>query len=111
MNLLELKELVEHIEQQATRQRLNLEDVQVVIPTHKLGMIGGTPNTGIKSIYLGFDWDRGKLLIIPEKTLREIDKDEIKALRDKYEELSWKKSKIDRLLRENKKLKEQLSNK
>ncbi len=109
MTLLELKELVEQMEQQAIRQRLNLEDVQVVIATHKLGLIGGTPNTNIKCINLGFDWDRGKLIIYPEQTLREIDRDEIKALKDKYEELGWSKYKIDKIVKENKKLKEQLN--
>ena len=109
MTLSELKELVEQMEQQAIRQCLNLEDVQVVITTHKVGIIGGTPHTNIKSINLGFDWDRGKLIIHPEQTLREIDRDEIKALKDKYEELGWNKYKIDKIIKENKKLKEQLN--
>lgn len=109
MSLSELKELVEQMEQQVIRQRLNLEDVQVVIATHKVGLIGGTPNTNVKRIDLGFDWDRGKLIIYPEQTLREIDRDEIKALKDKYEELGWSKYKIDKIVKENKKLKEQLN--
>lgn len=109
MTLSELKELVEQTEQQAVRQRLNLEDVQVVIASHKVGLIGGTPNTNIKSINLGFDWDTGKLIIYPEQTLREIDRDEIKTLNDNYEELSWSKYKIDKIVKENKKLKEQLN--
>ena len=109
MTLLELKELVCEIEQQAIRQRLNLEDVQVVIATHKVGLIGGTPNTNIKCINLGFDWDRGKLIIYPEQILREINRDEIKTLKDNYEELSWSKYTIDKLVKENKRLKEQLS--
>lgn len=109
MTLSELKELVEQMEQQAIRQRLNLEDVQVVIATHKVGLIGGTPNTNIKCINLGFDWDSGKLIIYPEQTLREIGRDEIKALKDKYEELGWSKYKIDKIVKENKKLKEQLN--
>ena len=51
-------------------------------------MIGGTPHTNIQSINLGFDWDRGKLIIYPEQTLSEIDRDEIKTLKDKYTEQS-----------------------
>ena len=109
MTLLELKELVCAIEQQAIRQRLNLEDVQVVIATHKVGLIGGTSNTNVKSANLGFDWDTGKLLIYPEQTLREINRDEIKALKDNYEELGWSKYKIDKIVKENKRLKEQLN--
>lgn len=111
MNLLELKKLVELFEQQAARQHMNLEDIQVVIASHKIGMLGGTPSTSVKSINLGFDWDKGKLIISPENILREIDRDEIKMLRDKYEELSWKKSRIDRIVKENKRLKEQLDSK
>lgn len=109
MTLLELKELVCAIEQHAIRQRLNLEDIQVVIATHKVGVIGGTPHTNIQSINLGFDWDRGKLIIYPEQTLREIDRDEIKTLKDKYEELGWSKYQIDKLVNDNKRLKEQLN--
>lgn len=109
MTLSELKELVEQMEQQAIRQRLNLEDIQVVIASHKVGLIGGTPSTNIKYISLGFDWDKGKLIIYPEQTLREIDRDEIKTLKDKYEELGWSKYKIDKIVKENKKLKEQLN--
>lgn len=56
MTLSELKELVEQMEQHAIRQRLNLEDIQVVIASHKVGLIGGTPSTNIKYISLGFDW-------------------------------------------------------
>lgn len=109
MTLSELKELVEQMEQQAVRQRLNLEEIQVVIASHKVGLIGGTPSTNIKDINLGFDWDSGKLIIYPEQTLREIDRDEIKTLRDKYEELGWSKYEIDKIVKENKKLKEQLN--
>lgn len=109
MTILELKELVCAIEQQAIRQRLNLEDVKVVIATHKVGLIGGTPNTNIKSINLGFDWDAGKLTIYPEQTLLEIDRDEIKTLKDNYEELGRNKYMMYKLVKENKRLKEQLS--
>lgn len=109
MTLSELKELVEQMEQQAVRQRLNLEEIQVVIASHKVGLIGGTPSTNIKDINLGFDWDKGKLIIYPEQTLREIDRDEIKTLRDKYEELVWSKYEFDKIVKENKKLKEQLN--
>lgn len=109
MTLSELKELVEQMEQQAVRQRLNLEEIQVVIASHKVGLIGGTPSTNIKDINLGFDWDKGKLIIYPEQTLREIDRDEIKTLGDKYEELVWSKYEIDKIVKENKKLKEQLN--
>lgn len=72
-------------------------------------MIGGTPNTNIKCINLGFDWDRSKLIIYPEQTLWEISRDEIKTLKDNYEELGWGKYKIDKTVKENKKLKEQLN--
>jgi len=30
---------------------------------------GGTPTVDIKMVYAGFDWDKGKLIIIPEKPL------------------------------------------
>ena len=54
------------------------------------------------------DWEKGSFLIIPAKELREIDCDEIKKLRDEYEELSWTAYKINQLKRKNKDLQEQL---
>lgn len=106
MNLQELKDLIERIEK---TQGVNLEEVELAIHSVKIGTMGPSPITPVKSIQLGFDWDKGKLLIRPTCDLREVDRNEIKAIRVKYEELSWKKSQIDRLLRENKKLKEQLN--
>lgn len=106
MNIQELKDIIERIEK---TQRVNLEEIELAIHSIKIGNMGHLPTTPVKNIQLGFDWDTGKLIIYPEQTLREIDRDEIKTLKDNYEELGWSKYKIDRIVKENKRLKEQLN--
>ena len=105
MKAKELKEIIEHLE----NNNYNLEDVEVVVPTVKLGCVGPTPTTSIQSAIEGIDWDNNKLLLYPETTLREIDQDEIKSLREKYEDLGWKAYEINNLKRENKKLKDKIN--
>jgi hypothetical protein len=107
MNLEELKRAVDFAYDRATgyASRDNPENYTVVIPVYRVGSVGGTPSVVVKSLSVGFDWDRGKIFINPESRLREIDRDEIKSLQDKYDELGWKKMQIDELKREIKKLK------
>lgn len=104
MNLLELKQIVDH----AVEHSHDLDQITVRILTFKVGSAGHVPCTDVKSMMMGFDWEARSFLIQPESTLREIDRDEIKTLRDKYEELSWSLYRIDKIKRENKQLKEQL---
>jgi hypothetical protein len=90
------------------------QDWQVVIPVYRVGAVGGTPSVGIKIVTSGFDWDNGRIFIRPETELREIDRDEIKTMQDKYEELGWKHYEISGLKKENEKLRkriEELENK
>lgn len=108
MTLSELKELVDRAYDSATRCHRDPEKVTVYIPTFKVGSAGHIPVTGVKSVYMGFDWEANSCIITPDVVLREIDRNEIDALHKKYEELSWKLSDINRIKRENKQLKEQL---
>lgn len=105
MKIKELKEIIEHLE----NNNYNLEDIEVVVTTMKLGCAGATPTTGIQSAFKGIDWDNNKLLLYPETTLREIEQDEIKPLKEKYEEVGWKAYEINNLKRENKKLKDKIN--
>ena len=105
MKVKELKEIIERLE----NNNYNIEDIEVVVPTVKLGCVGPTPTTSIQSAFVGIDWDNNKLLLYPETTLREIDRDEIKSLREKYEDLGWKAYEINNLKRENKKLKDKIN--
>lgn len=105
MNLLELKQLVEYAVESSIRQHKDPEKVTVYIPTYKTGSAGHIPCTGVAHANMGFDWEASSFLITPEKTLREIDRDEIKSLKDKYEELSWSHYKVSKIKRENETLK------
>lgn len=85
-----------------------MDDWQVVIPVYRVGAVGGTPSVNIKIVRGGIDWDSGRIFIEPETRLREIDRDEIKVLQDKYEELGWKQYKISGLQKEIKSLKKKI---
>lgn len=108
MKLSEFKQLVDRAYENAMRGQRDPDNVTVYISTFKVGTAGHIPVTGVKSIHMGFDWEANSCIITPEKQLREIDRDEIKSFHDQYEELSWKLSDINRLKRENKRLKEQV---
>lgn len=108
MNLLELKNLVDFAIEGATRYHQDPEKITVYIPSYKTGWAGHLPCTGVKSAHKGFDWESSSFLIFPEKELREIDRDEIKVLRDKYEELSWSHYKVSKIKKENETLKQKL---
>jgi hypothetical protein len=86
-----------------------LDEFRVGIQTTKLNSIGGTYITDIKSVNFGFDWDNNKLLIYPEKELREIDLNELDNIRKELERIGWDQFQNRNLKRENKKLKERIS--
>ena len=109
MNLTELKQLVDRAYDSAMRGHRDPDKVTAYISTFKVGTAGHIPVTGVKSVHIGFDWEANSCIITPEVQLREIDRDEIKTLQEKYEELSWKQMDINRLKRENKQLKGQLA--
>lgn len=81
-----------------------LDEIRVGIQTTKLNVAGGTYISDIKNVNFGFDWDNNKLIITPEKTLREIDLDEIASMRDELSKIGWTVYKFNNLKRENKKL-------
>lgn len=108
MNLEELKRSVDFLFDNSNRYGYNDAETKTVgIEIKVIGSVGGTPICGVRSIQAGFDWDSGKIIIVPERNLRLVDVDELEILRKKYEELSWKKYEIDGLKREIKKLKEE----
>lgn len=101
---MKLSEFIELLTRYAERN----EDFKVVIPVYRVGSVGGQSFVEVNTAYPGFDWDNGKFFIVPDVQLREIDRDEIKQLQAKYDELGWKQYKIDGLKRENKRLKDEL---
>ena len=81
-----------------------LEEFTVGIKTVKLNSVGGTYLTDIKSINYGFDWDNNKLILTPEKELREVDLDEVASMRDELSKIGWTAYEFNSLKKENKKL-------
>jgi hypothetical protein len=100
------KELILQVERAIQFGRM--DDWKVVIPVRRIGSIGGTPCVNIESVSAGFDWDSGKVFLSTKESLREIDRDEIKAIRDKYEELGWSQYKIGKIKKENEMLKKRI---
>lgn len=98
------KELIFQLERVTQFSKGRMDDWQVVIPVYRVGAVGGTPSVSIKIVRGGIDWDKGRIFIEPETRLREIDRDEIKMMQDKYEELGWKHYEISGLKKENKRL-------
>ena len=90
MNLKELKETVDRLMRSCELGREDPEKITVGIMVKRVGQIGSQPWVGVKAMNLGFDWDKGKLLISAESDLREIDRDEFKALMKAYDELGEK---------------------
>lgn len=109
MKLNELKEIVDHAVENCERRHMSADKITVYIPTFKTGTAGHIPVTAIKGANLGFDWEASSFLIWPEVELREIDRDEIKALREKYEELAWSHYKISKVKEENTLLKAEIA--
>lgn len=109
MTLSQLKEIVDwHYNNQLKNGYPHPTDTRVGIVVQTVGSIGGTPTVDIKSIYAGFDWDNGKLLIYPEKDLRTIEADELLALRKANEKEGWVEYENRGLKAEVKRLRKQL---
>lgn len=108
MNLEEFKQAIDFAHQQCEHPYQTPEEITVRIPVYRLGSDGHRSCVDVANATLGFDWEKGSFLITPAKELRETDCDEIKKLRDEYEELSWSLYKINQLKRANKELQRQL---
>jgi hypothetical protein len=59
-----LKELKERVDYEMRDERNGY--IEVRIPNHKKGMMGGTPATVVKYAHRGIDWDHGVFFIVPE---------------------------------------------
>lgn len=61
-----LNELKTRIDRLCSIHGKRADDITVGIVVDK-PHVGSRPTTGIRDIYVGIDWDRNKLLIVPEK--------------------------------------------
>jgi hypothetical protein len=107
MKLSELKEIIDvHMASEYTPK-----DVKVVVRVVRPHSIGALPTVDIQHANMGFDWDHGKFILTAESDLREINRDEIKQLRKKIDELGEEYTHLARLKAENHSLKEKLKHK
>lgn len=96
------------------------EDSSIVIPIKKLfTTIGGSPYVNVNYVNVGFDWDKGKIFIVPEEPLMKVSDYEgapnlIKELQEKvgllqYEARHYRAEmkKLQTKLKENENAKQQ----
>lgn len=83
---MKLSELVNSISELSPR----ILDYDLAIQIEKpYTTIGPTPIVPVKNFHVGFDWDNGKLLIIPENPLIEKDIDFVKQFKDLQDKAGW----------------------
>ena len=111
MNLQELYNIVEREMIQCQQRHQDPTDLRVCIPIQTVTAIGGTPCVDIKFIRDGFDWDRGKLMLYPEKDLSLTAQISLDQLREEHKKAGWTAYEVGILTRENTKLKNKLADK
>lgn len=57
-------------------------DAKVVIQVLRPGSMGGTPCVSVASLNVGFDWDNGKLILVPEHPLTQLTAEDVAAIRE-----------------------------
>lgn len=70
--------------------------------------VGGQPTVPVKSMHMGFDWDKGKFIIYPEEELTPSDRDFAEKMRKMQEDLGWTMSENRSLKAEIKQLRKRL---
>lgn len=100
MKFSKFSELVNRILSNKHSQR---RDMDVTIVVHSPGRIGSTPSVEVQSIHAGFDWDAGKVLILPAQPLTTLTPEQIADITE-----SVRKGQSWHAYQEYKKHKEQL---
>jgi hypothetical protein len=99
MKVSELKAILEHEDD-------NL-DVMILINL-PYATVGSRPMVGIESVYGGFDWEAGRLMIKPTEGLTPTDRDFAKQMKDMQDKLGWSDYENRNLKAEIKKLRAKL---
>jgi hypothetical protein len=99
MKVSELKVILEHEDD-------NL-DVMILINL-PYATVGSRPMVGIESVYGGFDWEAGRLMIKPTEGLTPTDRDFAKQMKDMQDKLGWSDYENRNLKAEIKKLRAKL---
>lgn len=80
------------------------QEVDVVIQVRlPFTTVGGTSVVSIKSCYKGIDWDKGKMILVPEEQLTPADRDFETKFKDLQDRCGW-------LELENRRLKAEIKN-
>ena len=85
------------------------EDPEVVIQI-KLPYVtvGAKPSVSLKSVQMGFDWEHGKFILMPEENLTPSDRDFAEQMKKMQDRAGWADYENRGLKAEIKKLKKQL---
>ena len=93
--------LVEHLQKSTQKQ-----DWNAVIEIKKpFATVGSTSFVEVKSVRVGFDWDNGKIFLVPETPLTNEDVDFAKKFKDLQDKAGWLEYENRGLKAEIKKLK------
>lgn len=65
-------------------------ELNVVIDDTRYGTIGASPSVGIHRVAAGFDWDHGKFILFPEKSMTTVDKETIKSMIVYANQAGWR---------------------
>ena len=103
---MKLSELKKHVDRYLEYER---DDPTVVIQIKlPYSTVGAQPTVQAKSVQMGFDWDAGKFIIIPEEPLTPSDRDFAKQMREMQERAGWADSENRRLKAELNQLKKKI---
>lgn len=86
MKLSELHRLVNLMYDQNKAWKDEEVVIQISLP---YSTVGGMPTTPVKYANSGFDWDKGKFIIIPEEKLTPADRDFEKQMKEMQNKIGW----------------------
>lgn len=87
----------------------SLDDEVVIKVTLPYTTVGGTPYVKVTGVNSGFDWDAGKLFLLPESPLTLSDAEFKEQMTKMQSDLGWAQLEIRNLKAEIKRLKENKS--
>jgi hypothetical protein len=104
--MMKLSELKKYVDRYLEYER---DDPEVVIQIKlPYSTVGAQPSVGAKSVQMGFDWDAGKFIIVPEEPLTPSDRDFAKQMKEMQERAGWADSENRRLKAELNQLKKKI---
>ena len=109
MTLLELYNILERQIILCEESKYDPNTIKVKVPITTITSIGGTPCVDVNRANIGFDWDNGKFMIYPDKSLSLTDNDQLEKMRKEAEQIGWNGYNIRNLKAEIKKLRTEIT--